>query len=223
MKVALRLAVLVGLAAATWSIVQAQDKKTPRLPTLAPPKPALQIRGVPTTAQLSKPVTSETTLPAVTSGPLTPTSSLPLPIAGSPAPSPSAATRTLAPTTAQPTSSLAATDESKASVNLSVGTLSPTPEMWFYEQMRQDYNNAELQVRRNAEQEGAQRRARIAARAWYGVSASRPTAHVTPFTYHYSPAWVASSRAPYRPAVPAAPVVIEHRRPYVGLTGFGSW
>lgn len=220
MKVALRLAVLVVLGVATWSFVEAQDKRNPRLPTLAPPKPALQIRGVPTTAQLPKPTGGESSLPAVTSGPLTSkpaaTRDVAIPTAQTPRPEPHLPASHL-PVVAP------GSEESKSNVHLSLGTLSPTPEMWFYEQMRQDYNNAELQVRRHAEEEGAQRRARIASRAWYGVSASRPTAHVTPFTYHYSPSWIASSRPSYRPAVPAAPVVVEHRRPYVGLSGFGSW
>jgi hypothetical protein len=97
--------------------------------------------------------------------------------------------------------------------------------MWFYEQMKQEANNPEMIVRRRAEQAAVERKARIAAREWYGVSLSRPTANVTPFMYQYSPSWVSNTRHPYLWAAPryTGPIVVEAQRPYVGVSGFGTW
>jgi len=59
----------------------------------------------------------------------------------------------------------------------SLGHITPTPEMWFYDQeLRQRYSPA-LAVRRKAEFETDQRMRRMAAREWYGYSALRPAAN----------------------------------------------
>jgi hypothetical protein len=136
-----------------------------------------------------------------------------------PTPTPAAARPALPSTT----TSIAPTITSEPTVHLSLSTLTPTPEMWFYEQMRQDYNNPALQMRLRGERAAAERRARLAAREWYGVSLGRPMAHVTPFTYYYSPFWASNQRNPFLwTSGGAGPVIIEARRPAT-VSGFGVW
>lgn len=109
-------------------------------------------------------------------------------------------------------------------VPLSLGALQPTPEMWFYEQMRQDYNNPQLQVRRNSEQAAADRKARLAASAWFGVDNSRPMAYTTPHMYHYSPTWTGNSRRPWFWSGSTTSVNVNvNRTPTLGVSGIGTW
>src|SRR5437868_15523213 len=56
----------------------------------------------------------------------------------------------------------------------SSGELTPTPDMWCYEQERRRWEDPQTLVRANAEERAAQRHARIAAMSWYGMSNSRP-------------------------------------------------
>ncbi len=72
---------------------------------------------------------------------------------------------------------------------ISVGEVTPTPEMWFYEQYVQQHQDPKLAVRRKAEERSAQRRARIAARRWFGLSNARPLAGTDPVHGDYSPGW----------------------------------
>ena len=65
----------------------------------------------------------------------------------------------------------------------------PTAEMWFYLQEMRRYDDPKNVVRRNAELRSAQRRERIAAMKWYGMSNSRPRASATPYMGVYSPQW----------------------------------
>src|SRR3984893_6363654 len=51
---------------------------------------------------------------------------------------------------------------------VSSGELTPTPEMWFYEQERRRWDDPQTLVRASAEERATQRHARIAAMAWYG-------------------------------------------------------
>lgn len=75
--------------------------------------------------------------------------------------------------------------------HMSLGELTPTPSMWFYEQERRDYLDPELAVRRKSEQRAADRASRISAMKWYGYSNSRPQANPTPFSGgRYSAHWV---------------------------------
>jgi hypothetical protein len=76
---------------------------------------------------------------------------------------------------------------------ISAGEVTPTPEMWFYEQYVQQYQDPKLAVRRKAEEESAQRRARIAARRWFGFSNLRPVAGTDPVHGDYSPGWSSGS------------------------------
>lgn len=82
-----------------------------------------------------------------------------------------------------PAAPAAATGE----IELESSQVMATPEMWFYQQEMQRYDDPAQAVRRNAEFRAAQRQARIAASAWYGVSRSRPTVNASPFTYNYMP------------------------------------
>jgi hypothetical protein len=72
---------------------------------------------------------------------------------------------------------------------ISAGEVTPTPEMWFYEQYVQQYQDPKLAVRRKAEEQSAQRRARIAARRWFGFCNLRPVAGTDPVHGDYSPGW----------------------------------
>lgn len=72
---------------------------------------------------------------------------------------------------------------------MSMGELTPTPSMWFYQQQMDSYLNPRFAIRRAAEQRAAERDARIASRKWFGYSNSRPMAVHTPFTHPLSATW----------------------------------
>jgi len=78
--------------------------------------------------------------------------------------------------------------------SLSTGQMTPTPEMWFYEQENRRWDDPKQAVRRAAEQRAANRSARIAAMKWYGFSNQRPTANPVPFMGTYSPSWSDGNR-----------------------------
>jgi hypothetical protein len=106
---------------------------------------------------------------------------------------------------------------------ISLGQLTPTPEMWFYEQAMRRYRDPKVSVRRRAEFEADQRQARLAAQRWFGYSNSRPTVNPTPFTSTYSPMW--TSNSPYSGqwrGVGHTTVVVPAQagRP---STGYGLW
>ncbi len=96
--------------------------------------------------------------------------------------------------------------------------ITPTPEMWFYDQeLRQRYS-PELAVRRKAEFETQQMMHRMAAREWFGVSLARPTANVTPFSSTYSPSWTSNTRDPNQwSASGAGAVLVPTTRPTWGV------
>lgn len=75
------------------------------------------------------------------------------------------------------------------SVGISAGELTPTPEMWFYEQYRHEYQDPRAAVRRKAEFRAAQRQARMAAMKWFGFSNQRPQASSDPWHGDWSSAW----------------------------------
>ena len=74
-------------------------------------------------------------------------------------------------------------------LGISPGEVAATPEMWFYQQELQQYQDPKLAVRRKAEYRSAQRQARMAALKWFGFSNQRPTAGVDPYHGDYSPSW----------------------------------
>lgn len=80
--------------------------------------------------------------------------------------------------------------------DISPGMVTPTPEMWFYEQERSRYEDPKAAVRRKAEFRAAQRGNRLASLQWYGFSNARPVASPTPWFGSYSPSWVGNTGDP---------------------------
>ncbi|MGC3966776.1 MAG: hypothetical protein QM775_05210 [Pirellulales bacterium] len=181
----------------------ADDRYKTGTPTLAQPRATLQ---APTTSTRPTYQTAQSPRPAA------PVGSAPLAV---PAP------RNIATLRTESAPTVPAAPEAEAStphVPLSMSQLNPTPDMWYYERMREDYENPTLQVRRNSEQYAADRKARIAASAWYGVYNSRPMAYVTPHTYQYSPTFAPNARFPYLwGQTPASRVYLQSRRNYMGV------
>ena len=83
--------------------------------------------------------------------------------------------------------------ETDTRVGISPGEVTPTPEMWFYEQNRREYLDPKLAVRRNAEYHAANRQARLAAMKWFGLSNMRPQANSDPFHGDYSARWTSNN------------------------------
>ena len=79
---------------------------------------------------------------------------------------------------AEPKQIRTATAETNPAKLVSPGDIAATPEMWFYEQALQRYNDPKVAVRANAEFKANQRRARLAAMDWYGYSNTRPAAGI---------------------------------------------
>lgn len=65
-------------------------------------------------------------------------------------------------------------------------------------------------IQYKAQIRGQQRMARMASMEWYGMSASRPRASVTPFTGMYSPVWQMPGGRPFAwsPSRYQSPVII---------------
>ncbi|HVU90232.1 MAG TPA: hypothetical protein VHD36_23065 [Pirellulales bacterium] len=105
----------------------------------------------------------------------------------------------------------------------SFGQMTPTPEMWLYQQALRRYSDPRAAVRRRAEFEADQRQARLAAQRWFGYSIARPTVSPTPISGTYSPMW--TSNSPFstdwcgvNPVTIVAPVT-----PVRSSTGYGLW
>lgn len=96
-----------------------------------------------------------------------------------------------------------------AGANFSMGQLSPTPEMWFYEQYLRQYQDPRVAVRSAAEFRAEQRQRRLAAAKWYGISNQRPSAAVDSVHSDYSPGWTSgSANYPYRWGGPSASSIV---------------
>ena len=89
-----------------------------------------------------------------------------------------------------------------------------SPEMWFYKQQLERYDNPKTAVRRNAEFQHQQRMARLEALKWYGFSNSRPTASPTPFMTMYSPAWQSNWGRPYAWYTSGRPTIVVSGHSY---------
>ena len=82
---------------------------------------------------------------------------------------------------------------------ISPGELTPTPDMWFYEENLRRYEDPKLAVRRKAEYRSAGRQRRLAALKWFGMSNQRPRAGVDPQHNDYFPSWTGNNRQyPFR-------------------------
>ena len=73
-----------------------------------------------------------------------------------------------------------------------------TPEMWLYMQELERHDDPKMAVRRKAEERAAQRMNRMAARKWFGLSNSRPSASPIPVMGTYSPFWAGNDSDPHR-------------------------
>jgi hypothetical protein len=91
---------------------------------------------------------------------------------------------------------------------MSPGEVTATPEMWFYEQALQRYDDPKYAIRAAAEQRAAQRRARIAAMEWYGYSNSRPLWGIDPVHGTLNPQWVGNGYDPFTWVAPSYTSVI---------------
>ena len=93
--------------------------------------------------------------------------------------------------------------------HISLGELTPTPEMWFYEQAMRQYENPKMAVRRKAEFRAAQRQQRLASSRWFGYSNSRPTAAANPIFGSESPRCGGNSWEPMLWRGVGGPVVLK--------------
>ena len=73
--------------------------------------------------------------------------------------------------------------------SMSPGQLTPTPEMWFYEQYHEQYDDPRSGVRQKAEFRAVQRQRRLAAMKWFGFSNTRPHCAIDPADANWSPSW----------------------------------
>lgn len=79
-------------------------------------------------------------------------------------------------------------------LSIATSPVTPTPEMWFYQQYVNQYQDPQTMVRKNAEYAASQRQARLAARRWFGFSNLRPTTNID-FLHSPAPSPVWSSRS----------------------------
>jgi hypothetical protein len=91
---------------------------------------------------------------------------------------------------------------------VSPGSVTATPEMWFYEQALQRYDNPKYAIRAAAEQRANQRRARMAAMEWYGYSNSRPLWGIDPVHGTLNPQWIGNGYDPFNWVGPSYATVI---------------
>lgn len=78
-------------------------------------------------------------------------------------------------------------------LGISPGEVTATPEMWFYQQELQQYQDPKLAVRKKAEFRADQRLRRMAALKWFGFSNQRPKAGTDPYDSDYSPSWTGNN------------------------------
>lgn len=76
-------------------------------------------------------------------------------------------------------------------------TPSMSNDLWLYLHEQRRADDPKQAIRRKAELKAEQRRQRLAAMKWYGLSNSRPTATTMPFMGTYSPTWMGNSGLPY--------------------------
>lgn len=128
-----------------------------------------------------------------------------------------------APTTA-PTPAVERSNATGAAGGVSFSQLTPTAEMWFYEQAKERSDDPKAGVRRAAQFRAEQRRNRIAAMKWFGMSNSRPIASPTPTMGFYSPTWTANSAEPYHwRGVMATPVTVGPTVVVADGAAYGLW
>ncbi len=83
--------------------------------------------------------------------------------------------------------------------SISSSEVKATPEMWFYQQYQQRYDDPKTMVHERAKFRAAQREHRLAAMQWFGFSNSRPRACSDPWHSDYSPGWSSNNTVyPYQ-------------------------
>lgn len=98
----------------------------------------------------------------------------------------------------------------KTTITISSGNLTPTPEMWFYEQSWLRYQDPKNAIRQRAEFRANQREQRLASMQWYGLSNHRPTSSADLIHGDGVPHWSSGSVAhPMRFNASASPTVIS--------------
>jgi len=88
----------------------------------------------------------------------------------------------------------------------------PSLDVWFYLQAMRRYDDPKQAVRRKAEAKAEQRRARMAARKWFGISNLRPTVSHVPWMGTYGPRWSGNSYDPLQWRGTGGPAVIITER-----------
>jgi len=68
-----------------------------------------------------------------------------------------------------------------------------TPDMWFYQQYQQQYQNPAEMVRQQADYRAAQRSRRLESMKWFGLSNARPRAGVDMIHGDGSPRWTSNN------------------------------
>lgn len=101
-----------------------------------------------------------------------------------------------------------------AGSNLS-SAVTPTQDMWFYEQYQRDYRDPAVAVLEKAKFRTAQRQRRLACRNWFGLSNIRPRTNSDPMHFDYSPGWSSNNESnPYQwNAIGRNTVILQSSRP----------
>lgn len=118
------------------------------------------------------------------------------------------------------------TDGTVTMPTMSLSQLTPTPDMWFYEQASKQYSDPKYLVRKKAEFDTWQRKMRLASCQWYGISNKRPTASVTPHVSGmYANTWVSNSVNPmqWSGGRSSTSTVIVQPTVRTASTSYGLW
>ena len=100
-----------------------------------------------------------------------------------------------------------------AGTPITSGELTPTPEMWFYQQYNQQYQSPKEMVHRNADFKGAERIRRLNSQKWFGMSNQRPKVSTDPYNGDYTASWVSPNPLyPNRWQSLGVPVVVYSRQ-----------
>ena len=90
------------------------------------------------------------------------------------------------------------TNEIRIGGGTTAGELTPTSEMWFYQEQLRQYADPKMSLRRIAEEKASQRRARLAAQRWHGFSNIRPSIGNDQVLGTWGPGWTSGNH--YHPS-----------------------
>jgi hypothetical protein len=77
---------------------------------------------------------------------------------------------------------------------VTAGAVTPTSEMWFYQEQLRQYMDPKMSLRRIAEEKSKQRKARLNAQRWYGQSNIRPMIGTDPVHGDWGARWTSGNR-----------------------------